>query len=258
MGHERVGHLPKSKAWVRIVGDIGQFASNPDVVADVAYSTTKQVRQKFLELSEDHGVVGAFKFLMLLSHSTKLTDPYAFLNEHGVKLGANGDLLDLSVAAKKYIEANQESREYSSIATQCTLDTITDWFSRNTSGETSLFPEHPLEKWKKASSGSGFSEISRLFFSSFTKRYLRYFLEREAAWKLKTVDNRIDFNERIDKHIETIAVHAFETSKITQSFSAGWYNKHVQDKVPTDRSIKGYVSFGFKKINSELLREEEK
>ena len=117
-------------------------------------------------------------------------------------------------------------------------------------------PNNPLEKWKKASTGEGFCEISRLFFSNFTKRYLEYFLEREAGWHLKTVNDRKLFKDRLASKIEEVSLHAFETTKITQSFSAGWFNKNVKDKLPSDRKIQGFVDFAFAKINSELLREE--
>ena len=94
------------------------------------------------------------------------------------------------------------------------------------------------------------------FFSNFTKRYLEYFLEREAAWTLKNIDERKHFKEKLETLVSEVSVHAFETAKITESFSAGWYNKNVKDKIPSDRKIQGFVDYAFNKINSELLREE--
>ena len=46
------------------------------------------------------------------------------------------------------------------------MDTISDWFQKNESQQTSMFmsDENPLEKWKKASTGEGFCELSRSFF----------------------------------------------------------------------------------------------
>jgi hypothetical protein len=67
---------------------------------------------------------------------------------------------------------------------------------------------------------------------------------------------RHEFNRGLEKHVQEISQHAFETSKITQSFSAGWFNKVIKEGVPDDEKIQGFLSFAFQKINSELLREE--
>lgn len=259
MGHERVGYIPKTQRWKEIVSGIGGFTANPESISDIALKTTQNVRTRFDNIEQDKGVFGAFKYLILLSYATKLDNSIEFLDQNHINVGDSFDLFDLGINAKQFIEECQESKEYSAIATQSLMETIATWFQNNDTGQKSLFEsKNPLEKWRKASSGEGFCELSRLFFSSFTKRYLKYFLEREAAWYLKNVDQRVKFNEKLENYIDDISKHAFETSKITQSFSAAWYNKHVMEKIPGDKRIQGFISFAFKKINSELLREEEK
>lgn len=258
MGHERVGYLPKTQRWTSIVSNIGSFSSNQAIISDIAAATTKNVRTRFKAIGADEGVLSAFKYLILLSYAAKQENALSFLNKNGVDISNDFDLFDLGISAKAFIEKHQESKEYTTLAAQSLMDTISDWFQKNESKQGTLFelPGNPLDKWSKVSTGEGFCEISRLFFSNFTKRYLRYFLEREAAWQLKNVQDRVQFNNRLESFVEDISKHAFETSKITQSFSAGWFNKNVKDSVPTDKKIKGFVDFSFNKINSELLREE--
>ncbi len=258
MGHERVGFLPKTKRWSAIVSGIGSFATNPDSISEIAAATTKNVRSRFSAIGNDEGVVSAFKYLVLLSFATKQENSIEFLHEKGILLSKNFDFFDLGITAKKYLEKHLESKEYSTLATQSLMDTISDWFQKNESQQTSLFstPDNPLEKWKKAATGEGFCELSRSFFSNFTRRYLEYFLEREAAWSLKKVEDRKQFKENLESHVIEVSLHAFETAKITESFSAGWYNKNVKDKIPSDKKIQGFVDYAFHKINSELLREE--
>ncbi|MFL5763899.1 MAG: hypothetical protein ACJ77K_08170 [Bacteroidia bacterium] len=258
MGHERLGYLPKTRTWTKIVGEIAEFSENPEIVSEIAKDTTESVRNRFSGITKDEGVINAFKFLVLLSHSTQVENPYSFLEKNGIKLSSASDAFDISISAKQFIEEKLKLKEYGTLATQSTLDTIADWFSKNESkqGTLNIFEANPLEKWKKAGTGAGFSEISRLFFSNFTKRYLRYFLEREAAWRIQSVDGRVQFNKRIDEHVDKITLHAFETAKITQGFSAGWFNKNGLQSIPSDKGIQGFLSFAFKKINSELVRGE--
>lgn len=258
MGHERVGFLPKTKRWNAIVSGIGSFSANPEEISQIAAATTKNVRSRFKLIGSDEGVVSAFKYLVLLSYATKQENSIDFLNQKGINLSKDFDFFDIGITAKQYLEKHFQSKEYSTIATQSLMDTISDWFQKNESQQTALFssPENPLEKWKKASTGEGFCELSRSFFSNFTKRYLEYFLEREAAWTLKNIEERKHFKEKLETLVSEVSIHAFETAKITESFSAGWYNKNVKEKIPSDRKIQGFVDYAFNKINSELLREE--
>ena len=82
-------------------------------------------------------------------------------------------------------------------------------------------------------------------------------MEREASSRLQSLSERERFNQKLETHIQDISKHAFETAKIAQSFSAGWYNLHAKDSIPSDEKLRDFLSFSFKKINSELLREED-
>jgi hypothetical protein len=135
-------------------------------------------------------------------------------------------------------------------------DSLVHW-TKNFDKEQLLFeiPKQPLDAWKKAANGADFCEFSRYFFSKVTERHLRYFLEREAANVLNSPQEVSQLKEAIASRIDDISRHAFETSKITQSFSAGWFNKNAKDSLPTDREIKGFLNHVFEKLREELGRE---
>ena len=63
------------------------------------------------------------------------------------------------------------------------------------------------------------------------------------------------FAAELRSHVNAISHHAFETSKIAQSFAAGWYNNHIKNKTPSDREIQAFLSTAFGKIREELQRE---
>jgi hypothetical protein len=109
--------------------------------------------------------------------------------------------------------------------------------------------------WGRASNGAGFCELSRLFFAKFTERYLNYFLEREASAALPTIEDRQRFREQLRQHVDQVSQHAFEKAKITQSFAAGWYNRHARRGRPSRLEVERFLSIAFGKIREELLRE---
>jgi hypothetical protein len=260
MGHERVGYLPKTKKWTSIVGEIASFSESNNNVKEISYQTTKNVRSKFKNIEADNGVQSAFEFLVLLSILPKKENWNEYLNSKGIKLKSDFSLIELAQSAKRFIEKNQDSKEYSTFASQALLDTISHWVSENNKQQSLFFDsnKNPIEIWTKSADGSGFCELSRVFFSKFTERYLKYFLERETVTRINNIFDLSAFNKQLEAHISEISTHAFETSKITQSFAAGWYNKNVRDSLPSKDKIKGFLSVAFQKLNSEILREEQK
>jgi hypothetical protein len=258
MGHERVGYLPKTKRWSKIVENITAFSTSNNNVSEITKETTKNVRSRFKNIEQDNGVVAAFKYLVYLAHASKLSDPAAFLTTKSISLTQNFSIFDLTKSAQNYISKNQNSKEYSTFAIQSIIDTISQWSQKHEVQQTLIFDsnKNSFDSWRKAADGSGFCELSRTFFSKFTERYLKYFLEREASSKIKSLYDKQQFIKNLETHVQDISQHAFETAKIAQSFSAGWYNNNAKDKLPTDSSLRGFLSFAFQKLNSELLREE--
>ena len=189
MGHERIGYLPRSKKWNTIVKDIGSYSTNNDNISQIAQSTTKNVRTRFNRIGNDEGVIAAFKFIILLSQSTKQNNPYNFLSGYEINLPPNFNIFDLAQSVQDFISKNENSREYATFATQSMIDTISEWSKKNQLQQSLVFDENnsPFEIWRKASNGASFCELSRIFFSSFTERYLKYFLEREASSKINNL-----------------------------------------------------------------------
>jgi len=257
MGHERIGYLPKSQKWTSIVKRIEHFSPSSDDVSDIASETLKNVRTRIQFIQEDSGVISAFKFLVLIAHASRLSDPSTFLKTKGIVISNEFDIFELTSSSRDFVDRNQDSKEYSTFAMQSLIDTIGDWSKRNDIQPSLLFDSkiNSFDLWRKAADGRGFCDLSRTFFSKFTERYLKYFLEREASSRIHSLYERQLFMSRLEEHVEDISQHAFETAKIVQSLSAGWFNKKGKDKSPSDAEIKGFISHAFKKIKSELLRE---
>ena len=59
----------------------------------------------------------------------------------------------------------------------------------------------------------------------------------------------------LSKHSMEITEHAFEITKIMQSFAAGWFNKHALDNAPSDDSVSDFLKISFGKMREELRLE---
>ena len=226
---------------------------------EIAALTMEAAKSKLREVQRDVGVARSFQFLLLLSVAARQENPQAVLAEYGLVIPELVSPLALSVALRAWLQPTEQQAnpEYATIARQATVDTIAEWHQANTIGQRRLFGNDtdPFESWRRASQAGGFSELSRTFFAKFTGRYLNYFLSRAASATLSTTEQRDRFDVALSNHIDQISRHAFETSKITQSFAAGWFNNNAQQELPSDDKIKGFLGLAFSKIREELRRE---
>ena len=253
MGHERESALPRTQRWRAIVQQIGNVP-----VSETSRNTLQNVRTRFRHLFQDEGVFGAYQFLVILAVASREENPFAWLQEMGIELPDSPTALSLAKAIDTYVEPRRVSLEYSELAQKAASDAIAGWYSQNQPTMTHLFEslEDPYEVWRKAGNARGFCELSRLFFANLTHRYLEYFLCREASAVLPGVAERDMFEQRLQEHIDAISLHAFESAKITQSFAAGWFNKHAREGIPSEETVKGFMSIALGKMREELQRED--
>jgi HEPN domain-containing protein len=256
MGHERIGRLPKTHQWRQIVEQIGRLSTSDIEIAEIAGQTIKNVRSRLRSIEQDEGVKAAFKFLVMLSIASRSQNPEKELSSVGIRTPESITPLSLAKELHRWVAANGESLEYRQIAQGAATDAIAIWHNQNKATQARLFEpsDDPYDVWRKAGNGRGFCELARIFFAKFTERYLNYYLEREASSALKSANKRAQFSEQIEDHVDKVSQHAFETAKITQSYSAGWFNKYAAQGIPDEQTIESFLSYAFGKIRDELQR----
>ena len=256
MGHERVGALPRTKRWQAVVGDIADAASIDGDVSGLANATLENVRSRLIAIHEDTGFVASFQFLLGLALSASPGVDRTSLGGLAIELEANPSPLKLASALDRYVADNKQSAEYGELARKAAVDAISIWTEQQTR-QLSFTGEHEQasEVWRRASDGRGFCEVARLFFGKFVERYLNYFIGREASYRLANTEDRERLARRLGDHVDGVSHHAFETARITQSFAAGWFNRHAREGMPSAGEISRFLSHQVGKLREELNRE---
>ena len=79
---------------------------------------------------------------------------------------------------------------------------------------------------------------------------------RENAWLTVMADSDIVFDMPLTKRFdEALGVHCYETSRIVEAYSGGWYGKNVyQGDGLTRDKVEAFARYAFRKIRSELVR----
>jgi uncharacterized membrane-anchored protein YjiN (DUF445 family) len=257
MGHERLGVLPKTKRWNKIVEELQVLSSSDVDVAHIASETLKNVQERFESLYQDSGVRASFAFMLIFAVMAREQKIQNFMKKPYLDTTDKLTLTDIARAINDFVGKEIQSQEYSEIAKRSTVKALASWYDSHKRRQLSLFDsfDNALSVWKELGNGSSFCEVTRLFFSNFTEYYLKYFLAREASAVLPSIIEREAFDKNLHKHIEDISQYAFETSKITQSFAAGWFNKWTKDRIPTEKEIIAFLKYAFGKMREELLRE---
>ena len=254
MGHERIGFLPKSQTWNKIISQLTQAADNPDTISKIANHTLENIRTLYKAIHDNESVFKAIKFLAVLSISANRDDQITFLNTNGISINEIS-LFSLAYSVKEYVKTDEGSLEINKIACDAILETIAKYEHSNRSMQNNLFNTPAENPWSKIGSGSKFCELARVFFASFTDRHLRYYLEREAAHSIDDFQKMDNFKKTL---YEQITKHSYETAKIMQPFAAGWFNKYAVTGIPTSKEINSFLKLSFEKMREEFRREAEK
>lgn len=257
MGHERIGFLPKTQKWNAIINQLAVFDDSEDLLAQIANQTLNNVRKTYEAMPYNESVIKAVQYLTTLAVSAKGDVQVEFLKEHGFSVNDEISLFSLIRNAKNFVTTENGSLESNKIARDALLQAIASYERSKDDGQISLFGEKSPNVWADIGSGAAFCELARGFFAAFTDRYLRYYLEREVANTINDYRSIEQFSNRLSEQTESVSHHAFETSKIMQSFAAGWFNKYAADKIPTQNEIVGFLKLSFEKMREEFRREAE-
>jgi hypothetical protein len=255
MGHERIGFLPKSQIWRHIVDQLSNFNNSDADVSQIANSTLNNIRKTYEGMPNDDSVIKAIQYLTILTASAKDANQIDFLNNNGIVINKEISLFSLIRSAKEFVKTEEGSLESNKIAVDALLNAITTYESNNQNNQLLLFNEQSSSIWANTGTGAAFCDLAREFFSSFTDRYLKYYLDRAASYTINDYNLIESFSNKLS---EQISKHAFETSKIMQSYAAGWFNVHSRNNLPSVDEVKSFLKLTFTKLREEFRREAEK
>lgn len=258
MGHERIGFLPHTKQWRVLMDQLTEYDGDPQAVKKIADQTLQAIKKIYERMPYDESVIKAIQFLATLSVSATKEDQISFLQSNGYIVSSELSNYSILANANKLITTDTGSLEINKIVRDSVMQAVIEYSkSKQQFEQVSLFSDSRQNVWEGIGSGAAFCEITRSFFAAFTSRQLRYYLERTAASTINDYSKLNAFIAGVDEHSADIADHSFETSKLMQSFAAGWYNKHAKDTIPSESDVVGFLRISFGKLREEFRREAE-
>lgn len=251
MGHSRLGTLPDTSRWRKLVGLI---AGNADVA--VVADATMDAAQRGLELADgDEGLKQTFWLLSQLTLAARQDDFRAALKHLGVAVPSEPSVLNIVAGFTDAIDRHlRDTRARTDVgemaqmaAAECLAAVLTER-SKSLFGTTAAEVQDAVRGF---STKAGFATLAHDFFGRFTQRYLTYHLSRELA-------NHVGPGQRFESPTEHIAfvdhlaTHCRQAAVIVRDFAGGWYSKTTFEGGISPAKAKGFIHVALKKIRREL------
>lgn len=250
MGHVRLGRLPKNAQWNEVVRLLAEGAG----VDAIARASAKAAQDGFDAARNDAGLLETFYLLTILPSAAR-DSSYADALREDLDLDATPSLLTLASRFASAVDDRMaEERTRSDIGEMAVLAAVQTIVEVVGNELPQLFEPEPRDLERALATFATerrFGVLARGFFTRFTERYLRFYLDRAIAShvgphrRLPTASDRQRFDDALRRH-------CFETARIVETFAGEWMSKHRWQGGITREKARGFIGHAFTKLGTDL------
>ncbi len=252
MGHNRLGSLPNTKPWNRVVEHIAEGDDAPTV----ALATSNAAAKGLQAGSKDAGIARVIFLLARSFHAAKFNNFQQRLLEETLVVTPNPTLVEFTTAFAKALQTwhslNPGCRtDLSEMATLAALETLTKRIGERT-GELFATDNSLQRAMAECATLTGFAAFGHEFYGRFLRRFLLYHLSRELSHHIGG-NQRFADQAEYSTFLEELAVHCGEASLIVRDFVGGWYHKSKFTTGLSFASARGFSQRCLEKLTKEIL-----
>jgi hypothetical protein len=258
VGHIRLGTLPKTQKWNRVVSLITGGAD----VERIAAASADAAEHGLERASQDEGLAHAFWLLTQIPQAARQSNFSERLWELGLNISSSRPTLLEIVAAftgavDRHVREHGKRSDLGEMAQHAASETLASLAGRELPSLFGPTAKDVQQALAKLGTSGRFSVVAREFFSRLTSRSLGYFLSRELSKhvgpdkRFAGVNDHSEFNTALD-------LHCREASRIIKDVSGGWYGKTLQQERQITRDeARKFAQIAFKKLRAELRKRRE-
>lgn len=255
VGTQRIGTLPNTERWRRVIRLIADDAD----VTDVATATTEAALDGFRKVRKDEGMAYTYFLLARLACCARDEDSVAALRGEGLVLSDQPDLFELAAAFTEAVDLHLQCRhqrtDLGEMAQLAGIEALTDRLHQQSA---SLFGTTPAEvrvAVQRLSTETGFGLLTHLYFARFTQRFLTYHLGRELSHHVGGNGRFADPVEH-NEFLRRLNIHCWEAAAILRDYAGGWYSKALAPGHSgiTRSEVARFLGYSLTKLHGELQR----
>lgn len=255
MGHVRLGILPASRKWKEVVALLTDGDSSYEEIA----ALSAEAAEKALGgLTKDPVFIEALWLLCKIPQAAKADNFTEALRELGVNVGDRPTLAELAEGFSKAIDTairghHGKQTDFSELSRKAGISSL---IAMTQDALPQLWNNHSAEDVRHAvghyAAPEHFGALAQDFFSRFTERHLRYYLDREMP-KHVGGNKYLPSLSALDSFNTALHSHCQESSTIMRVFARDWYGKQYSKNEPVTRDgVKKFSHVTLLKMRKEL------
>ena len=254
MGHVRLGVLPRTRKWNRVVDELRIGAD----AASIAAAASAAAESSLQSASRDAAFLHAFWLLTQIPLAARGPAFAEDLHRLGIEVPPGPGLMDIIASLSRAVDRHALDHggrtDLGEMAQMAAVESLAALVGARLPSLFEPTADDVQRAIGRLASGEGFSTLAREFFSRLMQRSLNYYLSRElgnhvgAGGRFGDDRRRTSFDGALDQHCR-------EASRIVEQFSGGWYGKNVyQGDGLTPDTVRRFAPVAFKKIRAELRK----
>jgi hypothetical protein len=259
MGHQRIGTLPRTLPWQKVLTHLELHPSESAAIASV---TITACERRLRHLANEEAIPYCIWLMIRLTQAARFASFVEDAHQVGIVIqeGEPGIafVAGLADAVFDRLTALPGHGVFGELAIESLQQTL--YVTVGATG-TDLFGstiDALRRQLRTLSTKAGFGELAALYFGDFIARALRYFIDRELGTTVGP-DMGLATVAEAQTCMADILRHARETTEIMAQFAADWYSLHnfeAQREVTLDETQR-FVAHALTKICDELKIEAE-
>ncbi|MFY0609929.1 MAG: hypothetical protein JXQ99_00270 [Hyphomicrobiaceae bacterium] len=251
MGHVRLGALPKTREWRRVVELLELGADTAEIAGAVAVAAEKD----FAAAQSDPALTEVIWLLTQLPLAARSNRFAAELTALGFPPGSENSLLEiiggLSCAVEVQVGNAPGRTDLGELARHAAAESLSEIIGSQTPSLFGDSSEDARIELAKFATKDRFAQLARDFFARLTNKTLDYYVSRVLAEHVGP-DRAYETLHDKTRFQRALALHCRETSEIVEQFAGGWYSKSNFQGTLTRESTKRFGSYALKKMRDEL------
>lgn len=249
MGHQRLGKLPRTRAWTQVVELIHYGAD----AAQIANKTIRAAEHELMVASNDPGFSQAFWLLTQIPIAARDQDFSASLARAGIAVRPGPTVLEVATGFGECVDKQSRTTDLGEMARLAATETIVEHMGDKTRGLFGATAEEVQRAFSGMGTVRGFSEFQRAYFARLTQRVLHYYLSRELT-KHVGQSSRFPTTAQLAEFESAMNQHCFEASRVIEQFSGEWFSKAkwTEQGQVSKSTASNFTHVAMKKICAEL------
>jgi hypothetical protein len=255
MGTQRVGTLPDTQPWRRVVRLIAESAD----AGAVATATTTAALNGLEQARDDEGLIYTFYLLARTARAAK-SDAFAeTLRDEGLAVPDELDVFQLTAAFADVVDRHLGRRrgrtDFGEMAELAAIESLASLLGGKAATLFDTQPPSVDVVARRFGRDSGFAALAHDFFARFVRRFLDYHLGRVLPLHVGP-NCRFADPEEHNQFLGQLETHCREVAGIVTGFASDWYRKGNAPGGPgiTRRRAAGFVAHAITKLSGELTK----